>query len=124
MPNWICFENLNIFLAFIISLYITGSFWLIKACGDTIELSDEELMGQISGWVLLFGVLSEFLGFVIVFMFLDIHWIFEFLLSFVLNFLTDTIMIFIYMIFFVSKERRKNFYKDDEGDNNEDNNNV
>jgi len=67
-----------------------------------------------SGWVLLFGVLSEFLGFVIVFMFLNIHWIFEFLLSFVFNLLTDTIMIFIYMIFFVSKERRKNFYKDDE----------
>jgi len=114
MPSWICYENLNIFLAFMISLYITGSFWLIKSCGDTIELSDEELMAQMSGWVLLFGVLSEFLGFVIVFMFLNIHWIFEFLLSFVFNLLTDTIMIFIYMIFFVSKERRKNFYKDDE----------
>lgn len=63
MTNWICYENLNIFLAFCISLYITGSFWLIKSCGDVIELSDEEVMAQISGWVLLFGVLSEFLGF-------------------------------------------------------------
>ena len=117
MTNWICYENLNIFLAFCISLYITGSFWLIKSCGDVIELSDEEVMAQISGWVLLFGVLSEFLGFFIVFRVLAIHWVFEILLSLLLNFATDTTMIFLYMMFFVSKERRKNFYKNDDDEN-------
>ena len=105
LADWVCYENLNLLLAFAISVYLTGSFWIIRYLGDALDLPEEELDELISKRFFLCGIFQEFLGFMIVSLVFNLFWFWDMLIALTMNFVVELIMIIIYVIFFLPKNQ-------------------
>lgn len=124
LESIICYENINLLFSFIVALYITSSFWFIKAAGDALDISDEELMNNCLDKFMHCFLFVKILGIVICCLFFNMFWLLEIAAGLALNFVVDFVMIIIYVIFFIPRQSLTDIENIDEFDDIDKNDRV